>query len=290
MHAQPGIAAVVITYHPPAQFVKNVLSYASFVDVVYVFDNSYPAADLQSLQNNSNIQVITNGENLGIAANLNKAASMGMKAGYRWLLTMDQDSCFAAGAFEQYLRCVRAYGHFDAVAQFGPAYGLTNKETQIQCEGTRVDNLITSGSLLNLTHFEAIGRFDEHLFIDLVDIDYCIRARAAGLQLVRFNNVFLQHNLGHTVRRASIKTAFLKKKLKQVHNPLRCYYIFRNMLYLCSKLEATAPDAVKDMRSTVKGVLKVNFFYGRFSGKMMSYLIKAKKDYAAGRMGRIQEA
>lgn len=286
MHSRRSIAAVVIAYHPPAHFLQNVLSYAAFVDVVYVFDNSTPAAELQALCHNSNIKLITNSDNLGIAVNLNRAARMAIDAGYQWLLTMDQDSSFSTGMFDAFLNCAYNYPDRENVALFGPSYEQVMQCTT--CTPVVVTNLITSGSLLRLQHYSVIGDFDENLFIDSVDFDYTVRARLKGLSLIRFDNIFLQHNLGTTVHRSAVKSLYLKKKKKTVHNPLRCYYMYRNMLYLSKKLGTAAPEAVRDLRSTVKGILKANFFYGRFATEMMGYLIKAKRDYAAGRMGRIQ--
>lgn len=287
MHFNKGIAAVVITYHPPADLLDNISSYASWVHQVYVYDNSEPAADLRFLSSVKNVQVIRNGENKGIAANLNQAAHKAISEGYQWLLTMDQDSRFETAMLTAYLQCVQDHAQKESVALFGPNYEQQKKS--IACTPVVVTNLITSGALLNLKHFNRIGAFDENLFIDSVDFDYSIRARLQGLQLIRFDNIFLQHNLGTPVHRSSIKSAFLKKKTKRVHNPVRCYYMYRNMLYLSKKLKQVAPVDVADLRSTVTGNLKANFFYGRFAVPMLRYLWKAHKDFAAGRMGRIME-
>ena len=44
--------------------------------------------------------------------------------------------------------------------------------------------------------FDKIGGFDEKLFIDGVDFDFCIRMRKAGYGILRSNNVYLLQEVG----------------------------------------------------------------------------------------------
>jgi len=87
--------------------------------------------------------------------------------------------------------------------------------------------LVTSGSLLDLNVFKEIGEFDENLFIDYVDTDYCIRLRKSGYKLIQFARPIMMHSLGIT--KDTLGYSFYE------HSPIRNYYIFRNKLYILTK-------------------------------------------------------
>ena len=61
--------------------------------------------------------------------------------------------------------------------------------------------VITSGNLLNAGHFQALGGFDESLFIDYVDHDFCLRAVIAGFHIVVSADASLSHSVGEAISR-----------------------------------------------------------------------------------------
>ncbi|MES1219187.1 MAG: glycosyltransferase, partial [Bacteroidota bacterium] len=101
-----NIAGIVVLYNPDeGQLLRNIGSYLPFIDKLFVIDNTErPALNnlqekLQSLQG---VNYTANKTNEGIAAALNKGAAMASENGYRWLLTMDQDSFFEDGQADLY--------------------------------------------------------------------------------------------------------------------------------------------------------------------------------------------
>jgi rhamnosyltransferase len=100
----------------------------------------------------------------------------------------------------------------------------TNKRSGID----DIDFCITSGSLLNLKIWNLIGGFDEKMFIDGVDFDYCIRIKKNGFTIKRLNYVKLDHEIGHGKK----VRLFRRNALVLNHSKLRLYYISRNYLYL----------------------------------------------------------
>jgi rhamnosyltransferase len=65
-------------------------------------------------------------------------------------------------------------------------------------------------------------------FIDHVDTEWCLRARAAGYRLLVVPEARLHHRLGESVKRLPI---FGRRKIFY-HTPLRDYYMFRNTLLM----------------------------------------------------------
>src|SRR5690349_13956707 len=150
------IAGCVILYNPEKFVEQNINSYISYVDKLYLIDNSETAIfDYQSLLTYSDkIILIHDGKNEGIAKRLNDACVLALKNGFEFLLTMDQDSYFEKSAIEQYLNCVKAYIEKQKVSMFGINYekDLENRN----CSFKKVNFLITSGSIINLYAYKVI--------------------------------------------------------------------------------------------------------------------------------------
>jgi rhamnosyltransferase len=184
----PRVLAVFVLYFPEKEIER-------FHDDVIVIDNSY--------------------NNVGVAAALNIGLKKAIDEKYDWLLTMDQDSVFEPGAFENLKSA--AFAAEDSVAWLSPVH-----KTQ---KGIKIHKYVamTSGSMLRVSACKQVGFFEEKLFIDSVDNEYCLRLRKFGYKLKHVNGCILNHSLG-TLRNGIIQ-----------HNAARRYYITRNMLYVMSR-------------------------------------------------------
>lgn len=281
------IAAVVILYHPTDSSLANIKSYCDEVDKVYVFDNTRNGSLIKNdLQNLPNVDYRCMGKNLGLPKVLNEASHVAIKEGYDWLLTMDQDSTFLEASLKKYKDCFDHFENKETVAMFGTSNERAVTSSTVECAFEENVCLMTSGTLLNLRLFNKIGNFDEALFIDCVDHDYCIRSILAGYRTIRFSNVFLLHELGHSVYAASIKSLFLIKKNKEVHSPIRLYYMVRNMLYLTKKFEESKVPAVTQLKKDVFSRVKIALLYSRKTIAILKYVKMAYKDFEAGKMGK----
>ncbi len=284
------IAAVVILYHPSIDIISNIQSYYNYVEEVFVFDNSETKLFEQDrFSTLSKIQYYHDFQNKGIAIRLNTACELAMKDGYQWLLTMDQDTSFSEEAIKNYLKCFEDFEGKDKVAGFGTNFKKEKVTTIASCQSKNVDRLITSGMLLNLSLYNKIGDFDESLFIDLVDNDYCIAAKKLGYSLIEFSHIYITHNLGREVYRSSIKSLFLIKKNKIIHSPLRCYYMYRNMLYIKEKYKGSNIWLAENIKSSVISHIRVCILYGRQTLAIVKYLFIAGKDFRNKKMGKIEK-
>lgn len=91
--------------------------------------------------------------------------------------------------------------------------------------------VITSGTLTNAVVFEEIGPFRDELFIDLVDTEYCLRARRAGYRIVGACGATLVHRIGETRARSVLGIRIVATH----HAPVRRYYLFRNSTIVMCK-------------------------------------------------------
>lgn len=284
------IAAIVMLYHPKESAIPNIKTYYDYVDKIFVFDNT----EMKSLIHDellklSKIEFHQNFNNEGIAKRLNEGCKMALAEHFDWILTMDQDSNFSHDAIDCYFNCFHQYNGKKNVAMFG-----TNRSREIYlntkvCMPKEIQELITSGSLLNLPLFNQIGGFDELLFIDLVDNEYCARAKMKGFSIILFSNIHLIHELGKQVYNSSIKSLFIIKKKKEVHSPLRCYYMYRNLLYIENKYKKYNKSLTKKLRKDVLARIKICILYGRETRKILKYLKAGKMDFINGEMGKIKK-
>ncbi len=97
--------------------------------------------------------------------------------------------------------------------------------------------LIASGSLLPAAVLQRLRGMRGDYFIDHVDTEWCLRARAAGYRLAVVPAAQLRHRLGDTVR----TVWFFGRRQVAWHTPLRDYYMFRNTLLMLRDL--TLSDA-----------------------------------------------
>jgi hypothetical protein len=92
-------------------------------------------------------------------------------------------------------------------------------------EALEVDHLITSGCLVHRRTYEMTGPFDEGLFLDYVDIEWSLRARARGFHFFVTRKARMAHRIGDSV------ISILGRSL-WVHQPQRQYLLVRNHLLL----------------------------------------------------------
>ncbi|UAY56353.1 hypothetical protein K9M52_04865 [Arachidicoccus terrestris] len=261
---------------------RNLHSYLDQVSHLYIADNSQPKLIFsRDILDHPKITIINNSGNEGIAIRINQVAEMAIKEGYDWLLTMDQDSYFDAENIQSYFDYMNDYPGAGQVAMFGVE--TVEKPEIIADLNEPVDRLITSGSLLNLSLYKEIGPFDEQLFIDEVDHEYCYRAGLKGYRIIQFTHIFLEHQLGESVE---VKTLRGGQKTTSFHSPLRLYYMVRNYLYVRRKYKDVYQKDLKIRGRSLLHRIKNNVLYGPDKWKTLTMVFRALSDYKKGKMGK----
>ena len=233
------IAASVILYNPGAGLEDRIGTYSGYVEKLFIVDNSDPPYSPN--RPGFNMTYLGGQGNKGMALALNMAAKTALDEGYDWLLTMDQDSFFADEDIKNYRHCFDRFEKKNTTALLGVQ--PFERTSSPLCADQNVSRLITSGTLLNLRLFEKIGGFDENLFIDQVDFDYCYKAILQGYGVVQFQNVSLHHSLGTVSHHRSFKN--LSKTSRSLHSPVRLYYMTRNYLYMKEKYHSAFPEEIR---------------------------------------------
>ena len=255
------LAGTVILFDPPENVFSNIATYINDVDILYIFDNSLNYTNYIPKEYAEKAVYIHTGENKGIANCLNNALKLSKEAGIEYLLTMDQDSSFNEGDMNRYMNLVGMEAHPETTSMYGIRYYPLNKNVKKLTVFNHL--LITSGSIINVDAAFKIGGFDENLFIDGVDTEFCLKSFKKGFQTVCYNQICLTHLLGEEKK---VVTPLLQKKVRKIHNPIRLYYIVRNHLYLRNKYP--------ELRSYLKNRIIINEIKNciLYAGNTMKYI------------------
>ncbi|ADQ14089.1 glycosyltransferase [Halanaerobium hydrogeniformans] len=271
------IAGVVVLYNPDEDIINNILSYYNNLELLYIVDNSSFAKEelIAKLISFDKISYFKKEDNIGIAAALNFAAEKAIKARFDWLLTMDQDSKFSSNGLP-YMKNFIKVNDTEKIALITPFHKIRSRKAPKSSENEYVLHAMTSGNLVNLDIFQIIGGFNEKLFIDSVDHDYCLKANSKGYKILRMNSVILNHNLGNI----SIELNILGKKIITTnHNYIRRYYIYRNSFYIIKTYGRKFPQIViLFVRIRILELIKIIFFEDN-KFKKIKYILKAIIDF-----------
>jgi rhamnosyltransferase len=220
------IIGIVTSYYPNLiDLEKNITSYLAWIDRLIIWENT-PKEDsnierLITQLNNDKIEVRSTGVNEYLANPFNQCIIWAQKEGYTHLLTMDQDSCFAPNHFEQYIESIK-HNQNSNVAVFGPSIHF-NANSSDRFE--EVSHVIISGAVFPIDSLSVVGFFNEDLVIDVIDMEYCFRARKKGYKVIRINSVYLEHSLGYRHKHWTGITL-------SPYSAQRTYYYIRNTLWL----------------------------------------------------------
>lgn len=291
-----SVAAVIITYNVENDFKKRINKLQGKVDEIIVVDNGSKAETINMLNElEKEVTIIYLEDNKGISYALNKGIEYSIKKGYDWVLTLDHDSIVTDDMIKNMLNCYKQLNDElkQKVAMLVPIH-FEEKEYQNasninykKASNSYVEVLteITSGALTKAEIYKNFGMYDEKLFIDLVDHDYCLSLNKGGFKIIQVNDAILIHNLGE-----SIKKSVLGLKITPTnHSPLRRYYMSRNRRYIWDKYKEDFPEWILiDKRRFITENLKIILFEDNKIEKF-KYIKKGINDYKNNIFGKFKK-
>jgi rhamnosyltransferase len=257
------VTAVVVTYHPDLAQLGELLDILlAQVGRVVIVDNGSASALAPFLaeRGGQGWELVHNRSNLGIATAQNLGVQRALEApGCRYVLLCDQDSLPAAGMVH-YLHAalqapatgaapLAAVGPWSVDRRSGARAVLVVDRGQgpqrwrppppapdalpdMSVPAFDVAFLIASGTLIPVAALRHLRGMRGDYFIDHVDTEWCLRARAAGYRLAVVPQAQLRHSLGDKVR----AVWFFGRREVAWHTPLRDYYMFRNTMLMLRDL------------------------------------------------------
>jgi len=248
------VSAILVTYNPDMETLRAAVQaiFPQVADVIIV-DNasanfSTDWSDILIGKAHDKLQILSQQENLGIAAAQNIGIEQVIKSDADFMLLLDQDSVSTPSLVSELLTVITSNELIFndlPVAAVGPSivdrrtgksyYFITDRNgfphkslPELNSQPIDVSVLVASGSLISIKALKDIGAMRSNYFINHVDTEWCLRAKAKGYRLLGVPLAKLEHQFGDIVK----QVWFLGFRQVIYHSPLRNYYDIRNTLLM----------------------------------------------------------
>jgi len=237
--------AVVTAYFPGQPLIDLVALLEQECEQVVIVDNTPGWGGFCSALASERVVVLQQGENRGLGSALNIGVralrDVGIEAATLW----DQDSLPAPGYMSRLAESTTGHASWPYVISGGchgtSAPYISGDDSELE----PVIRLITSGMFLPIATYNKVGPFREEFFVDMIDTEYSLRARAAGVRLLRAPGLVINHHLGDAAKSAHA----LGFRTRTTGHPVwRQYWIARNTAILLHEFRTVDPKAIRSIR------------------------------------------
>ncbi|MEA2898268.1 MAG: rhamnosyltransferase [Bradyrhizobium sp.] len=273
-----AICCIVVCYRPDVAQVmclcRHVL--ADGATVVLVDNTEVPYLGRDKLPDGCTL--ITLGCNSGIGRALNVGVARALAAGAAVIAFFDQDSKVDPGLLKRLAAAIQP-GIPEIVSPLCvddrtnaalpslrlSRHGMSTPVHRADLSSRYpVDIVISSGTVATREVFDLAGTFDESLFIDFVDTEWCLRCRGKQIPIYVIPTAVMRHSIGSRHFRFGPLTIL-------VHNPTRCYYQIRNSFLLLRKRHVPPVFSVKQIISVVSSRIVLLFGVEDRTGYIKAY-------------------
>ena len=195
-------------------------------------------------------------------------------------MTMDQDTTFKPGIISKMKEVIKKTDT-TKIGIVTPWHKTKLIDKKPETEFDNPNDVMTSGNMVNLDIYQKIGGFKDWLFIDGIDIEYCLNLHKNGYDILRINSLEIDHNLGDLFYKKIGNRLFLCTN----HNALRRYYIMRNYHYIFDLYKDFNPQYCCALISQKHNMIGVILFEKNKYKKIRNYL-RGLRDYKKGIKGK----
>lgn len=243
------VAAVVVTFNPDEGSLTQLISaLRPQVGALAIVDNgSANATSVAALASEHDALLIAHAGNVGVARAQNEGIRWALEQGFRYVLLSDQDSVPSPRMVHKQREVFEGKAESETgapIAAVGPVpldergesehalvYSFTRwgaRRTVVPQAGEvlEVPFVLASGCLISAAALRDVGPMNESLFIDHVDLAWCLRALQKGYRVVVDGSAHLAHSLGED------KVVLPWGREVHVQSPTRNYFMVRNTLLL----------------------------------------------------------
>ena len=229
------IGSVVVLYNPTEEEIKNINTYLEKVDYEVIVDNSTVNNEkyiYSLLKENEKVQYYSEQRNLGLCKGLNIGINMLRDKGCDWALLFDADSKLGSDIVSVYKKAIDIYINQE-VALFAPVhlFDRTNKKPYLGYRS--IEWSMTSGWLVNIDIFLHQDGFFEELFVDGLDMDYCLKCHENGYKVIECGSAIINHNPASTKSFMGLKYG--------IASPYRYYMQARQLMWCVIRYKKLKP-------------------------------------------------
>lgn len=290
-----NVFAILVTYNPDEKVFDKVLSSISSQVPIIIIDNASKNHDFicELSKKHSNIELSFLKSNIGLASAQNIAIGIAKKNMASHVLFFDQDSIIENEFVNNLISAEEALLQSGvSVGAVGPGFydpdnnmmypatvykGLFIKRVSLDKQPIEASFVIASGCLIRMSVLDDVGLMKDELFIDYIDIEWSLRAKALGYPVFVVPSAKMAHTIGE--KRISIFGRPIS-----IHSPIRRYFMLRNSFFMM-KLPYV-PLGYK-LREVVFNFARfaLGFIFSNDKVVYLQYAIKGITDGIKGRYG-----
>lgn len=248
-----------------------------------IVDNASADGSLAELEKayalDGQVSVVSAGANLGFAGGTNLGIRCALAQGAEWILLLNNDTEVPADFLD------RMTEKADRESIFAPRISLFSDRAAVWYAAGYIDfrtGTVKNGDpsrggevsfasgccmLFSPEVFSRIGEFDEDYFMYYEDVDFCLRAREAGVRIVYLPEAAVFHKVGRTTGGEQSKFSI--------------YYNNRNRFYILRKYHF---GAIAVFYTAVTRALR--WTAGILTGGNDRVILQAYRDYRKGISGK----
>ncbi|MGI6778251.1 MAG: glycosyltransferase [Acetivibrionales bacterium] len=239
------VCIIVIGHYPNSRSYKTMIKYVNMSYAVIVYNNGGVLKENIPSEYLENIIIIGDGINHGIGKAVNESMLYAYKKGFKYAIILDQDSYIDNNSLtalyeeikdrKNIIICPLIYTKNSA--NNGSMYIVKKsrfkfkKELVLPNEIKEVSIVITSGMFVPIREFLEVGGYDEELFIEGVDDEFCLKLNKFNKKIIVNGNAILYQQYGDLTKNMFLGITFYCTN----HKPIRRYYIFRNKIIISKK-------------------------------------------------------
>lgn len=237
---------------------------SSFRNIILI--NNDPDIDIHSIIKKRSNRILQNsGKNVGFAAGVNKGIKIAMKNNAEFVLLLNNDTKIDMNIFlpmSEFLLKNKKSGITGPVIEFqkdgqkvydyggyvSKLFGKTKHDNRKEYTNTdpfEVHYISGCCMMIKREVFEKIGLFDEHFFMYYEDVDFCLRAKARGLQSYVVPEAKIYHELSNSLKTNAQTIYYLIRSSKIFHNKYhfrmaKCFEFYQAILFILRR-----PNTIK---------------------------------------------
>lgn len=236
------IISIIVTYNPDISILRELIAKLLIQKTdIYIIDNF--SNNREVIRNNFD-NVVMLEDNKGIAFAQNIGLAYALEKNYEYIVFFDQDTLISENYIDGMMKIYHEIHEVNNIAMLGPIFFdrktqkysksitysslfYSRKEIDFSIKYIETDHIISSGLLVSIDAVKKIGLMNDLLFIDLVDTEWCLRARKINYKIYMTPEVIIDHSIGDYSRKF-----IFKNKFTYIHSNFRKYFICRNSVYL----------------------------------------------------------
>jgi rhamnosyltransferase len=273
-----AICCIIVCYRPDIAQVMCMCRQALVDGATVVLVDNTEIPYLRPVMLPDGCTLITLGWNSGIGHALNVGVARALAAGAAVIAFLDQDSKVDPGLLKRLAASIQP-GIPEIVSPLCvddrtdaalpslrlSRHGMSTPVHRADLSSRYpVDIVISSGTVATREVFDLAGTFDESLFIDFVDTEWCLRCRAKQIPIYVVPTAVMRHSIGSRQFRFGPLTIL-------VHSSTRCYYQIRNSFLLLRKRHVPLVFSVKQIIAIVSSRIVLLFGIENRTGYVKTY-------------------